>query len=439
MQERGSGMSIFSRCLIVLSVFASQIHADDWPEFQGAGRKAIWNETGIIEKFESPQLKPLWKAPVGAGYAGPTVAGDRVFVMDHGMDGVTERVLCFDRKDGSSIWKYEYPCQYDQVGYGTGPRASVTIAEGRAYSFGTMGNLHCFDAASGKVIWAKNLREDYDVDMPIWGLTNSPLVEGGKVIVQASAGREGACVVAFDAETGKESWRAFKDKASYVSPMMIEQAGKRVLIAWTGYRIAGMNAATGDVFWELPTKPNKMPINVPNPAINESGTRMLLTTFYDGSRMLELNQKALGGKEMWHRKGINERKTDALHCMISPPFMSGNLIFGVDSYGQLRCLDSETGDRIWENLTVTPAGRWSTVFMVRNGGRTWMLNEQGELIIAELTADGFNEVSRAKLIEPATSLSQRKSGFVVWSPPAFAHKHVFARSDKELICVDLSK
>ncbi|NNE90390.1 MAG: PQQ-like beta-propeller repeat protein [Verrucomicrobiales bacterium] len=415
------------------------LHADDWPEYQGKGRKAVWNETGIIGKFESDTLTPKWKVPIGPGYGGPTVAGDKVYVMDHGKAGnSTERILCFSAKDGSPVWDHEYDCVYGRVGYGTGPRACVTIADGKAYAFGTMGHLHCLDAATGDVIWAKNLADDYEIDMPIWGLTSSPLVEAGKVIVQAAAARDGACILAFDTATGKEAWRAFSDKAGYVSPMMIDQPdGKRALLAWTGFRIAGMNAETGEVYWEIPTKPNKMPINVPNPAVNADGTLLFLSVFYDGSRLIRLTKDGKA-EEVWHRQGINERKTDALHCMISPPFFQGDHIYGVDSYGQFRCLDPKTGDRLWENLTVTPEGRWSTVFPVQNGDQTWMLNEQGELIIGKVSPEGYSEISRAKLLEPATPLKQRRSGYVVWSPPAFAHKCVFARNDKELVCADLS-
>ena len=105
----------------------------------------------------------------------------------------------------------------------------------------------------------------------------------------------------------------------------------------------------------------------------------------------------------------------------------------------MRCLDPVTGDRIWEDQTATAYGRWSTVFMVRHGDHTWMLNEQGDLILAELSARGYREISRAKVIEPTTPLPQRESGAVLWSPPAFANRCVYLRNDRELICVDLAE
>ncbi len=124
--------------------------------------------------------------------------------------------------------------------------------------------------------------------------------------------------------------------------------------------------------------------------------------------------------------------------MISTPLMLDGYVFGVDSYGELRCLRAETGERVWEDQTATPRARWSNIHMVRQEDRIWMFNERGELTIAQLDATGYHEISRAKLIEPTTDqLGQR--GGVCWSHPAFANKHVFARNDKLLVCASLAQ
>ena len=421
---------------IVSWISALPVQAADWPEFQGSGRQNIWTETGLPDSFTADSLEKVWSAPVAAGYSGPTVAESGVYVMDRPDEG-HERIVCVDRATGKERWAHSYSCAYADIGYGYGPRGCVTVVDGRAYALGTMGHLHCLDAESGKVIWAKDLRVEYQVDMPIWGLTSSPLVEGGQVIVQAAAPADGATMVAFDKATGKETWRAFDDKGSYVSPIVIEQGDTRVVVAWTGQRIAGMNAATGDVYWEIPTRPNKMPINVPGPAINGDGTRMFLSVFYDGSKMIALDPEKPEAELLWKRAGINERNTDALHAMISPPFLRDGHVYGIDSYGQMRCLDGKSGDRIWEDQTAIPNGRWATVFMVREGGsdRIWAVNEQGELLLARLTPSGYEEISRAKIIEPLTPLKQRTNGAVMWAPPAFADGCVFVKNDRELLCV----
>jgi outer membrane protein assembly factor BamB len=427
-----------------LLAWASVAVAADWPEFRGPDRAGVWETAGVIDTFEglANPLPRVWTTPVGAGYSGPTVAGRGVYLMDRGVPGATEeveRIVCVDRATGAPRWAHSYACLYRDVDYAHGPRGSVTIREGRAYALGMMGHLHCLDAETGKVIWAKDLAAEYRIQMPIWGLSSSPLVEGGVLVVQVSAPEDKACFVGFDRETGAEKWRAFADRGSYVSPIMIEQAGRRVLVAWTGQRIAGMDPATGAVHWEIPTPPSKMPINVPGPALNEDGTLLFLSVFYDGARLIELSQTGLTARERWHRQGINERTTDALHAMISPPYFAGGHVYGIDSYGQMRCLDPATGERLWENLDAIPQGRWGTGFMVPQGDRTWIVTERGDLILSRLTPDGYTEIGRARLIEPTTPLKQRPEGTVLWSYPAFAGTHVFARNDRELICVDLAK
>lgn len=115
----------------------------------------------------------------------------------------------------------------------------------------------------------------------------------------------------------------------------------------------------------------------------------------------------------------------------------GDYIYGVDSYGELRCLDLYTGDRIWESLLAVPQARWANVHMVRHEEEIWMFSERGELIISRLSPKGYQELSRAKLIKPTEGqLTQR--GGVCWAHPAFAYKNVYVRNDEELICADLS-
>ena len=113
-------------------------------------------------------------------------------------------------------------------------------------------------------------------------------------------------------------------------------------------------------------------------------------------------------------------------------------IYGVDSYGELRCLKASNGDRVWEDQTATPRARWSTIHFVKNGDDIWMLNERGELIIGRLSPEGFKEIDRAKLIEPTTAQLRQRQG-VCWSHPAFANRHVFARNDREMVCASLEK
>ncbi len=241
--------------------------------------------------------------------------------------------------------------------------------------------------------------------------------------------------MALDKKTGKEVWRALDDQISYCAPIVIRQAGRRVLVAWTGDGVVGLDPATGKVFWNVPFKPKHGVINVPTPVVEKNW--LFVTGFYDGAMMLRLRQDEPAADKVWQRAGPTEQKTDALHAMLATPLLDGDYVYGVDSYGELRCLDAKTGDRVWENLTAVPKDRWSNIYMVRNGKHVWMFNERGELIISELSPTGFHELSRSKLIEP-TSVQLDQRGGVCWSHPAFANKHVFARNDRELVAASLA-
>ena len=432
----------FARVLLLIFPLAAfgvssraTLQAEDWPQWRGPNRDGVWNETGVFGKFPTPTLARQWTAPIGPGYSGPTVAEGRVFVSDRILEPEsTERVLCFDAKSGERLWMQSYPCDYDGIGYTAGPRASVTVDDGLAYSLGAAGDLFCFAAKSGEIVWLHKLRSEYGIRMPIWGIAASPLIEEGLVIVQIG-GADDACLVAFEKRTGVEKWRALKDEASYSAPIVIEQAGRRVLVCWTGERVVGLDPASGSLLWEHEFKPTRMVISIVTPVVEKD--RLFVSSFYDGSLMLKLASDSVAVSLAWRQLGPNEQETKSLHAMISNPQVLGDYVYGVDSYGELRCLNAQTGERIWESQQAVPRERWATIHMVRNGDRVWMFNERGELIIARLSPAGYEEISRAKLIDPTREQLNRRSG-VCWSHPAFANRSVFARNDNELVCASLA-
>ena len=420
--------------LLLAFLAATPSIAEDWPRWRGPTADGVWTETGVLERFSSPQVPIRWRAEVGPGYTSPTVAAGRVFLMDRDVQGArqAERVLCFDAETGRSVWTHEYDCPYSKIGYQAGPRACVTIDGDRAFALGAMGNLHCLDAATGKVQWSHDCNQEYRIDMPIWGIAASPVVDGDLVIVVV--GGQDACVVAFDKHDGREVWRALSDRAQYSTPVLIQQAGVSVLVCWTGDSVSGLSPKSGKVLWRHEFPPNKMPIGVASPVVQ--GDRLFLTSFYDGSLMLRLKQDQPAVEVLWKRTGVSERQTDALHSIISTPVFLGDYVYGVDSYGEMRCLRAENGDRVWENLTATPKSRWSTIHFVQNGDKSWLFNERGELLIGQLMPQGFREISRAKLLEPTLEQLNQRGG-VCWSHPAYANRHVFARNDSELVCASL--
>jgi outer membrane protein assembly factor BamB len=412
-----------------------QVSGADWPQWRGPNRDGVWREKGIVQKFKARQLPIIWRAEIANGYSGPTVADGRVYITDRlTRPAQVERGHCFDAVTGKELWSHTYECKYGKVGYPDGPRAAVTINDGRAYSLGATGRLFCFDAAKGDILWSKDLKTEYKIRMPIWGIAAAPLVENGLLIVHIG-GKDNACLVAFDKVSGEERWRALDDPASYSAPIMIEQAGKRVLVCWTGANVAGLDPLTGKLYWQHPFTPSRMVLNIATPVFQ--GGYLFVSAFYDGSLLLKVDPDELAVEKVWRRKGASERNTDSLHCCISTPVLQGDYIYGVDSYGEFRCLDLHTGDRIWESLDAVPKDRWSNIHMVRHEENVWMFNERGELIISRLSPEGFHEISRAKIIEPTEGqLGQR--GGVCWAHPAYAGKHVYVRNDRELLCADLS-
>ena len=429
-----SKKSIFT--IIIALLFNIQVFAADWPQWRGENRDGIWREKGIVQKFQHEQLPICWRVKIANGYSGPTVAKGRVYITDLlTSPNKVERIHCFDAMTGDEIWSHAYESNYKKVGYPNGPRASVTVNDGRAYSLGSMGHLFCLDAAKGNVLWSKDLYTEYKIRMPIWGIAASPLVEKGLVILQIG-GADNACLLAFDKVTGKEKWRALNDKASYSAPIIIMQAGKRVLVCLTGERIVGLNPLSGNLYWQHPFEPVEMVISIATPVFENN--HLFVSSFYDGSLLLKVNPDELSVEKLWRRRGQSERITDSLHCCISTAVLQGDYIYGVDSYGELRCLDMKTGDRIWESLDAVPKDRWSNIHMVRHEDKIWMFNERGELIISKLSPQGFHQISRTKLIEPTTGQLKRGGKGVCWSHPAFANKHIYIRNDEELVCADLS-
>ncbi len=408
--------------------------ADDWPQWRGPQRDGVWRESGIIEKFDGPEIKPRWRTEIAGGYSGPTVAGGRVYVTDRVTEPEEmERVHCFDWTDGRKIWTHQYECRYT-ISFRAGPRASVTVDDGRAYALGSMGHFHCLDAATGKVLWKKDPVTDFQAKVPTWGVAAAPLVEGDLVILQIG-GRPGACVVALDKKTGRRRWAALDDPASYSAPIVIDQAGRRVLVVLTGTRVVGLDAATGEVYWQHEVGFTRWVIAVASPVLYDD--RIFVSVVDKGSLMLRLLADEPRIEKIWQRCGPSERETEAVQSLMCTPYLADGCIYGIGLYGMMRCVDAATGDRIWEDETATSQVRWGNLHMVRNGNTIWMFNDRGELIIRRLSRRGFEEIGRARLIEPTKKQLNRRDG-VTWSHPAFAQKHVFIRNDEELLCASLA-
>ena len=411
--------------------------AEDWPEWRGKGRLGVWNETGIIERFPDDGLKAEWRTPIGRGWSGPAVSNGRIYAMDFVPSSRwqgKERALCLEEKTGKILWTREWDADYLglQETYATGPRATPTVDGDRVYVIGAKGMLHCLDAKTGAVRWSKDFVKEYGTHIPVWGMASAPLVDDNRLL--CNVGGEGdARVMAFDKMTGKEIWRALatNSEPGYGQPVLIEYGKARQLIVWYPLAVASLNPATGKVYWEQAFKVN-MNLSVATPV--RSGPLLFLTTFYSGPMMLTLDDQEPRASVLWKGKTASEINTDGLHSLISTPAIVGDYIYGICSYGQLRCLNARTGERVWETQAVTKEkARWATGHLVRHGDRFFINNDRGELIIASLTPEGYQEISRTALIKPTSNPGNRRElGAVNWSHPAYANRHIVARNDEEI-------
>ena len=433
--------------------------ADDWPQWLGAKRDGIWREQGIVNKLPKGGPKVRWRVPVGGGYSGPAVADGRVFITDRKLaanaknprnpfDTRTrvagkERVLCINDKDGKVIWQKEYDCTY-QVSYASGPRCTPVVAGDKVYTLGTMGHLYCWNVKDGKEIWHHNLAQDYNAPIQQWGFSGHPLVDGNRLI--CLVGGKNSLVVAFDKDSGKELWRALDvNSQGYCPPMIYTIGGKRQLIMWHPKGIHSLNPTNGKVNWyhRYPRRGQlKAALSIPTPRYDNG--KLFVTAFYDGPLMIQINDKGTKTNVLWQGQGRNERPdgTDGLHSIMATPFIKDGYIYGVCSYGELRCLNAKTGKRIWSSRQPTSNGkelRWANAFLVQHEDRFFLFNELGDLIIAKLTPNGYEEISRANVLRPTNKMAGfRRPRLVLWSHPAFANRCMYARNDEEIVCVSLA-
>ncbi len=424
--------------LFLLVTLVPPAAADDWPQWGGPQRDLVWRETGIVESLppvdpSTGMLPRMWTAKIGAGYAGPAVADGHVYVTDRLADKNLERVLCFDAKTGNELWKHEYNARYS-ISYPLGPRATPTVDGNRVYTLGAVGHLFCFEATTGKILWQKHLPTDFDTQLPSWGTAGAPLVDGEQLIVLAG-GKPGALVVSLDKKSGAERWRALDGKEpGYCAPVMMEFGGRRQLIIWHPEAVVGLDPTDGTVLWKEPFAVQSG-LTIPTPC--KLGEQLFITSFYNGPLMIDLGDSGVSPRVLWRSAATNnEQHNDSLHAIMCTPIVTDDCIYGVGSYGELRCFDTKTGQMLWETKDATGPGRWWNAFLVPHGDRVVICNEQGELIFAKLSREGYQELSRAKFIEPTQPIMRRMT---VWSHPAFAMQSVFARNDGELVRVNLSK
>ena len=433
-------------CLIALLGFSfapvtQRCQAEDWPQWMGPKRDNVWNIAKPPQSFAPGSLKASWSMPVAGGYAGPAVVGDRIFVTDlvtkdnvkvdnfgrRSFEG-TERVLCFHSKTGKEVWKKEYPVTY-AISYPAGPRCTPIVDGDRVYTLGAEGDLYCFEAKDGTVVWSMKLKEQYKTNSALWGYAAHPLIDGDHLITLA--GGEGSQTVCLDKKTGKEVWRfGTAPEQGYSPPTIITAGGKRQLILPNPAAINSVDPDTGKLFWTIPYEASNGSI-IMSPI--QYGKYLFVGGYSDKNILIELGDKTPTAKQLW--RDVAKKAMSPVNVQ---PMGIGDVVYGFDQSGELIAFKIDTGERLWE--TSKPIGRRplgsGTAFIVRAGDLFYLFNELGEIIIARMSPKGYEEISREKIIEPTNNAFGRD---VIWCAPAFANGCIYVRNDEKLICVPLTK
>lgn len=424
----------------------SVLQADDWAQWNGPTSDGVVADKDILTVIPKDGLKKLWSAPVSLGFSGPAIANGKVYVTDYEQtsgeitndpgrrDKLTgsERVHCFDAATGKPIWTHKYDRPY-AVSYPGGPRVVPTIHNGLVYTIGAEGNLVCLDANTGKEQWSHDYATEYGSITPIWGHSASPLVEGNNLI--CLVGGEDSLVVAFDLKTGKEQWKALSEKETGYCPVsIIEHDGVRQMLVWSPTTVYSLNPETRDIYWKQPLKPGyDMSILPPM----KDGNKLFVTGESSTCAMYELTSNPPNATLLW--KG-NPR--NSLYLATSSAIFEDGYMYGADiRSGAFVCAKADDGTRLWQTTVPTfgkdmkKAPNHSSAFILKIDERYLLFSDNGDMISATITPEGYTETGRFKAIEPMGDIYGRT---VVWSYPAVADKKLFLRNNKELVCYDLS-
>jgi outer membrane protein assembly factor BamB len=402
------------------------LRADDWPQWRGPERDGVWRENGLLRSFPKDGLKVRWRAPVGWGFSSPVVARGRVYLADSKLvkPRAQERLQCLDETTGKVLWIHAYDVAYEDWAFDPeqeiGPVATPIVRAGKVYTLGRLGHLFCLDAQKGAVLWQRNLQQDYQVAFAPG--TPSPLIDNNLLILFIG-GKPGACVAAFHKDNGKEVWKALDEALTFSSPIVVASGGNKQLIVWTQESVISLNPATGKTWWRQRLATSKE-FAVSTPVyLND---RLLI-----GGLMFQLDPAKPEAKVLWPDSKAPSRR---ILSHTSTALLHGAHLFSARSSGELICLDATTGSELWSTAAVTDLKNGASIHLTQNGDSFLLYTDKGELIRAQLTAKGYKEISRARVVEPTMPFAGRK---VAWAPPAYANGHIFARTGTELVCASL--
>lgn len=388
-----------------------------WPQFLGPDRTGVSTETGLLTKWPADGPRELWRTPGGVGMAGLVVDSGKALTLLQ-RDG-RQKVVCLDAETGKPLWDTDLaPAFRNQMG--DGPRATPTIDRGTVYAYTGEGILAALKLADGQLLWQVNLLEKLEGELADYGMTSSPLVVGGRVIV--TVGAPGATVAAVDAKSGEIAWTAGTDHpAGYSSPALRTVGGREQVVVFHGNGAFGLDPETGRELWGH-SYVTDFNCNIACPLAVDDGV-FLSAGENHGSTLLGLTPKGESFDVVPRWTSFGSKSTFRNEWQTAVQL--GGVLFGFDNVGSagpvthLACIDPKTGDRNWQQL------RFGKGNLIAADGKLFIVTLQGELVIVKADARKFTELGRKTVLEKTRQA------------PALAGGRLYLRDDHDIICLDV--
>ena len=401
---------LVKRLAICLLAASSLAIAADWPQWRGVERDGVSKEAGLLQQWPEGGPPLAWKATgLGEGFASVAVSGGRIITQGQSRGG--QSVVALDEATGRVLWRTPNGDAYlDRRG--GGPRGTPTIDGETVYALGSNGSLTALEAATGKRLWATNLLRRFNARNINWGISESPLVDGRRVVVNAGGG--GASIVAIDKSNGNVIWKSLDDEAGYSSAIVIEAGGVRQYVLLTGEAAVGVRADNGKPLWRYGRVSNRT-ANVATP-ITRNGRVFVSSDYGTGGGLLELaaNGSGVDAKEIYFTREMRNH--------YNTPVLVGDHLYGYSSR-ILTCMNFETGEVAWKDRAV---GKGQ---VIAADGLLYLLSEDGVVGLAEATPDGYRERSR---------FSIPRGRYPTWALPVVANGRLYLREQDTLYAYDIS-
>lgn len=389
----------------LILIFAFTAIAADWPQWRGPERTGISTETGLLTSWPPGGPKVVWKTSgLGVGYSSFAIVNGRMYTQ--GQRGKQEFVLALDVNNGAKIWETVTSRNFEND-RGSGPRGTPTFDNGKLYAMTGEGTVVCIDAATGKILWQVDSVQKFGGNVPQWGYSESPLIDGDRVIVMP--GGRGASVVSLDKKTGEVQWKSGNDHAGYSSAIVADVNGAKQVIVLSGQSASGLQESTGELLWRYGKVANNV-ANIATP-IYQDGTVFLSSAYDTGCALLKLNPK--GMQEVYFNR-------DMMNHYSSSVLVDGTLYGYSNAF--LSAMDFKTGKLLWKNRSV---GKGSVLYADK---RLYALGEDGGVGLIEASPTAYKEVSR---------FEYQKGSLPSWSPLVIADGRMYLRDQDNLTSYDI--